>query len=713
MESQRAPVPERLLASRAWLARWLASGRPGWAAGGASLLLCGLTLALYLATLAQVHTFDALSYALDVETKPWQALFHPHHLAYGPTGALIGQVAAALGWQGRVALPLQVANALTGAVGVALFCELVRHTTRRIDLALCSGLLLGASYAYWYYAVEIEVYTLAVLWLIIALWLLVAAVRTPTVPIYLALGLTQTLAVLFHQTNLLLCVPVLVGWALTGRCWRRLLAYLLPLGGLVGAAYLFVGFGISGLGSWAEFVAWNTTYIQAGGWGGVPTRADWAADWAALGQGLTSALAHPHGPGLVLLLAGLVLLHLRRLLHQQRRLALCLASWLAIYGAFFFWWEPENAEFWIASLPPALLLLALALGSSGPRWSTATWLALAAGLTMLVGNAQAVILRGSGAYTLQRPLAQALATHSQPGDLLLVPDGLQALALHYYAGRTNTLALGQVLQTSGGVWSVACQRLRGRIEASLQSGAAVLIDAGVLRPAPPGSGPQRDVHDWRDLPAAFGLQQGQITACFAPYLPDMQPLQPGTGLPTYYRLPAAGELLAGSGWLFAHQPWGWQANNVASAVFDAGWSFVPLPDPHLVSPRLAIDTRHYWAIQLRLAKGVSNREGELLLVDAQGRVDPAQAVRWELAGHGDPKTYHLDMRTHPGWQGVVTGLRLDPTTGPDHDAGERIEVIWVRLLSYAADPPAECAGCWRLPRLTGYYRLQPDPFRAR
>ena len=59
---------------------WIHSGR------AAPIALFAGTLLLYLATLTQVHTFDALSYVTSVERKPWTEVFHPHHLAYGPLG---------------------------------------------------------------------------------------------------------------------------------------------------------------------------------------------------------------------------------------------------------------------------------------------------------------------------------------------------------------------------------------------------------------------------------------------------------------------------------------------------------------------------------------------------------------------------------------------------------------------------------------------------
>src|SRR5215212_6388650 len=110
---------------------------------GTPVALFLLTFAIYLTTLTQVHTFDALSYVTSVERKPWTEVFHPHHLAYGPLGVLAMHAGRALGYTGGAALPMQIVNALAGALGVALFYVIVRRVTRRNDLALISALLLG------------------------------------------------------------------------------------------------------------------------------------------------------------------------------------------------------------------------------------------------------------------------------------------------------------------------------------------------------------------------------------------------------------------------------------------------------------------------------------------------------------------------------------------------------------------------------------------
>lgn len=671
--------------------RWLLAG-----------LLCAGWLALYLATLTRVHTFDALSYALDVDNKPWRELFHPHHLAYGPLGVLVRNLAQTLGWQGSAVLPMQLANALAGALGVGLFFGCLHDATRRFDLALCGALLLGGSYAYWYYAVEVEVYTIAALFLVLCLWCLLRLARRPTLWLAAALGLVQGLAVLFHQTNVLLCVPaaaaLLVGTvdhppATAHRLplWRRmvgrvvglrglLLAYGLPLVLVVAGSYALVGFGLSQFASLHEFRAWFTAYAHTGWWGSMA-----GSKWAELGHALTILLAQPAGAPFLLLLLGCLVLFGRRLVQTYRPLVLCLLLWLLTYGAFFFWWEPDNIEFWIAILPPALLLLVLALHTGGPAWHPGVLLVLAAGVAMGGMNASAVSKRGAGDYTPQYQIARMLGGYSQPGDLLLVPDGLQALYMQYYEGRSKALSLNQLLQTSQGDWDVACRQVRQRIEATLHSGGAVLIGDGFLNPVALQT-PYGD-----PLLQRFDLAEAQVTACFAPYfVPYSDGFQPveridlGANLPTYYRLPTAQELLEGPGWEFSQSRWGWRVENVLAEYFDAdGWGFFPTTDPHITSPRMQIDTSRYQGILVRLAKKVSNREGQLFFMDDSGIIEEERSIRWEMANHSQPKTYYLEVRDHPAWTGTLHGLRVDPTTGKDHDDGEHVQILWLRMVPVA------------------------------
>lgn len=648
------------------------------AARAAPLLLFLGTLLLYLTTLTQVHTFDALSYVTSVERKPWTEVFHPHHLAYGPLGALALALGRALGYAGGAALPMQLVNATTGALGVALFFAIVQRATGRADLALLAAMLLGGAYAYWYYAVEIEVYTVAALFLLICLALLPELLARPTARGMALIGLAQGGAVLFHQTNVLFSAPLLVAliasawdarpstqraaWAL-GRLRRMagpLAAYAATLALTVGLPYLFVGVVVSGFRSWDAFDGWLTEYARTGWWGGPIT----AQKWAGLGAGLADTLAQPGGALLWLLLAGLMVLHLRRLGQGPRGLVAGLATWLLVYGAFFLWWEPDNIEFWIAILPPALLLLALAL--RGERcWGPGVWIGLAAALAALGANYDSIARRGDPATDLQRVIARALAAHSQPPDLLLVPDGLIELYLPYYEERDNFLSLNQALFDANDDWTQACATVRTRIDASLHAGATTLLSDEALHPPPL-------------LLQRHSLEQPEVDACFAPYRDALQPLELGPSVPRYWRLPTGQELAQGRGWRFDRFSEGWSAQNIDATRFDGGWRFVPLSDPALTSPLLQLDAGRYQAIEIRMANMTLSRNAQLFFAGPDGALSEAHSVRWAVRSSPEAYTYRIELAGRPGWQGIITQLRVDPVDVGD---GRAVRVEAIQLIA--------------------------------
>ncbi len=661
---------------------------PIWVQIGILPLLLGVgSLLLYLLTLTHAHTFDALSYALDVDRKPWQEVLHPHHLAYGPLGELVALLARSMGWQQSVVLPLQITNALAGSLGVVLMYLVLRQNTRRSDVALVAALLLGGSFAYWYYAVEVEVYTIAAVLLVGCMGLILHALHTAKPWVWIGLGVLHGLAILFHQTNVLLAVPIgatlllATSRAIPQRTTRHYathllgasIAYALPLLAVVGGAYA-VALLAGDLHSLAEVHAWLTSYARVGWWGGSITDPQ---KWHDLGRALNILLVHPGGAIALLLLGVLLLVYARALVRHYRPHVLVLLLWLFVYGTFFYWWEPANIEFWIASLPPAIALLALALVAGGAVWHAGVWLALATAAAMISLNFHEVRLRGSGALTPQYQITGALTRNTQPGDLLLVPDGLQKLYLHHYAGRLNTLSLNQTLQSTGGDWAAACQQFQQHIEATLHGGAAVMIADGVLDP----TGVTTSYGD--PLLDRFDVSPAAVQQCFAPYQAAFQHVPLDAGMPTYYRIPTATEQLALGGWDFTQVParWGWRIDNVLESYFDGdGWGFFPVQDPYLTSPRMDIDTSQYQGIEIRLAHKVSNREGQIFFVDQQGLAEEARSVRWELAKHSRLKTYYLDLRDQPSWTGTLAGLRIDPTTGRDHDDGEPVQIAWIKLI---------------------------------
>jgi hypothetical protein len=642
-------------------------------------------IGLYLATLTDVHTYDALSYILDVDRKPWRELFHPHHLAYGPLGALIRGAATAFGWVGSAEKLLQLANALAGAAGVALFAGVVARATRRAWAGALGALLLGSSYAFWYYAVEVEVYTIAALFLVLALGFMLELVRAPSRQLAFALGAVHGLAVLFHQTNVLLSVPALVALVLGSRgTWGRggllrlVVGYAAPLALIVGGAYLWVGIGVSGFRSVGELMRWAAGYATTGFWGG-PVDGD---KLLLLGQGLAESVAQPGGASVGTVLLGVLVLRWRRLaMAPQGVLAMC-ASWLAVYGAFFLWWEPDNIEFWIASMPPFYLLVALAVaernddrraagGSTASSFARVLALVVfACGVAMLGLNLASIAQRGDAGRDLQRVAAAEVAAVSAPGDLILAEDGLPELYLPFYANRPNVFSLSQAMAAAGD-WDAACALIRSRIEEAQAGGYAVLIAEAARRPmpAPPDEPP---------TPAQrFGLSADTVAACYAPFEVALQPIRTTPGLPAYSALPSAQSLADGPGWDFKLGRWGWRASNTEPTPNASGWALQPGRDPFIQSPPVQIETARFSAIELRLGTSTTARDAQLFFLDSAGRADEARSIRWELEPGSEPTTYTLRLRDAPGWEGLIGGLRLDPVGVGD---GGVVIVETIRLL---------------------------------
>jgi hypothetical protein len=652
-------------------------------------------LGLYLHTLTQVHTFDALSYVTSVERKPWTELFHPHHLAYGPLGALVLAVAQSVGYSGGAAVPLQLVNAAAGALGVALLFRTVRRVTSRTDIALAVALLLASSYAFWYYAVEIEVYTLAALFLIVCLDLMLWPGQW-TRQRAAMLGLAHGLATLFHQTNVLLAAAVLVlavaDWFVQRRApgawFARWLWYAVVYGLVVGLPYLYAIVIVSAFRTLDEALAWLTEYARTGWWGGPVS----SATLAELGQGLSDTLVQPGG-ALAWLALGMCVLPWERLRARDEGRgtsaqgsarpdgrflpsasgAAALLVWLLVYGAFFAWWEPDNIEFWIASLPPLLVLIAWRVAHLPGGWRPLVLLGVAAG--MLAVNYDAITRRGDAASDLQRLVARELAARSTPADLLVIPDGLLELYLPYYEQRENFVSLNQALFDARGDADAACNAIRGRIDTALHAGATALIAAEALRPPP-------------ELLTRHRVSQAQIDGCFARYSPFLQDQELPPEVGRYQRLPRADELVLGGGWPFETFAFGWRAANVADERFDGGWRFRPERDPALLGPLLALRASDYSALEVRLANRTAARDAQLFFAGPDGRIDEARSVRWLLADTTDPTTYRIELRELPGWAGVISRLRIDPVGLGD---GGEVHVEWVRLVR--SDEAGE-AGAW-------------------
>jgi hypothetical protein len=359
---------------------------------------------IYLLTLSGNHTEaeDALRYLYDIRSGDVAAIFNSYHLAYGWYGWLGYHAALLLGYGGGPLLPVQVLNALTGALGIAVLWVLLRTVVPGRAAAGCG--LLAFSYGYWWYSVEVEVYILSAVLLICSLSLAYRVAMNPAWKSCALLGATHGFAVLAHNTNVLFVTVTAVALLYASRT--------LPLRSVVRLVLVYAGAGIvvvaptyvlamaaSGLQTPEEVYEWLLPPRQ-----GVPYGVWESSNVPKALVGIGRALVGGHfafsldpvheivDDGFsdknlreelflvrdfpewlaLLLLALIVVLALAFSLHvlagllggtslddRGRLLAILCAAWLVPYVPFFAWWEPQNIEFWIAPWIPLAILFAL------------------------------------------------------------------------------------------------------------------------------------------------------------------------------------------------------------------------------------------------------------------------------------------------------------------------------------------------------------------
>jgi hypothetical protein len=651
--------------------RWRVSDRVRrWALPSALALLA---LAVFLPTLSDVHTFDALSYIRDVDQRAG-FFFHPHHLLYSPTGWLFWQIWRLFGYDGGSELALKVLNSLVSAAcGFGLYRLTLRLSGSWWAALTAAGMLLF-NYGVWYFSVEVEVYILALVWLLAALALLIELVTQPrrrTAPL---LGVCLGFAALYHQTNGLLVPVVIAGVLLSPLSWRERFLRLLLCGGIAGTivalGYGLVGFGYNGYRSLSQLREWMFFFVETGWWGRA-TRDRLTDLGAGLGNTISTQGALPFWIAVVVLLA-LGLPSAAR--HWPRIIAIC-GLWIGIYGGFFSWWEGENIEFWIGTLLPLWLLLGLSVARLGAlarqtlRERAGRGLSLAAvalPLLLVWHNYPIVERRGDASQDLQRQLADRIKAVTAPDDLIVSPGGVMELYLPYYEDRHNVRTLNGTLFEVNGDIPTAFAELRAEIKAGLHAGLTVIVG--------------QEAMELQERYQRYPITQELLSDFWQPYRATMQPAVIHNGTTYYWRLPNATELARSGGWRWQRFDWGWQAANIEAEQFDGGWCFNPQSDPALLSPLLNLDAARFRAAEITLRTSATKQQAQLFFAGPDGGMSDERSVVWEPIGDGAAHTYTVPLTQERGWQGRIERLRLDPISVGDGTDGSRTCVESVKLV---------------------------------
>ena len=430
-----------------------------------------LSATLYLSTMVRVHEGDAFEYAYAVRQGAVQGLLHPNHLLYDVIARLNFVLWQSAGWHGDSFLPTQIFNALTGALGVAVFSWILLGMVKNPWLVVASAAGLAMSFAYWYHSIELAVHILPAVFVLLAFALVVRYWERATLVRVAALGVVTGVSVLFLQSNILFLLAagtaILITDANRLRRVRHGLLFLAIAAVPISIGYLalpciflnFCGFqpvfhwtmGYARL-PWYGFHGSSTLYYAALGigrsiFGGVVVPASVADNViGVLGRGQYALRLVPFG--LTLGLVFLVLLGIRGLWKTQSKITVVLLVWLFTFAALAVWWEPGNVKYWIPTLPPLFFLVGLSCQQiwlrikSNPvgrrlfRITTIGTLVIMGGSSYLGGVRP--LLDSSSDVNMQ--LTRDLSPYVKDSDLVVVPKNYYAFPayLKFYAGKQAT-----------------------------------------------------------------------------------------------------------------------------------------------------------------------------------------------------------------------------------------------------------------------------------
>jgi len=391
-------------------------------------------------------------------------LFHQHHLLYHfvANGWLRLWSAVFTGVP-----PHYIVESFTAVWGSATLAVCHLFFRKRFHLTpLFSFLCLLPvvfSFGLWFYSVNVEVYAPPLFFVLTSLFIM--SRRNTTSSDVLVVALLQSMAVLFHQMNVLF-TPVVIWWMFAKRHQIPFFAtaarYIAVCLVVAGGVYLYVGWVVEHNNSIARFTAWVLGYTVGHDYwqpfdSGTPVRALTGFARAFVGghfvfqvppvQRMLPDAISSHRlqdeiflagalPGamawILLTLTGLFFLVLavmavryiisyRRLREHGTTMSLLLCT-LLFYSVFFLFWEPEVLEFWILQMIVVWLLLlgTLPLVRFPLRVPAAAGVVLIAACLAVVNYAGSMKWLSKAEYDWYRQEVRQI--EPQPGDLVIVEE---------------------------------------------------------------------------------------------------------------------------------------------------------------------------------------------------------------------------------------------------------------------------------------------------
>ena len=208
-------------------------------------IIAAVCFLVYVVFLCKMFYFDGLMYAGIVEAKDpgWEnRLAWANHLSYNYYGHFFWKMFNSVGLKVNGYTALEIMNSMFSALTVGIFFLFLRKLSVKKYLAAVFSFLLAFSYAFWYRAVDAQVYPPSIFWLLVSFALIWSFTQRRSGVKLLLFSVTTGLAILAHQGNIFFIPAGMAGIisAGGGKKIKNILTFLLVTGVLVAVPYMNV-----------------------------------------------------------------------------------------------------------------------------------------------------------------------------------------------------------------------------------------------------------------------------------------------------------------------------------------------------------------------------------------------------------------------------------------------------------------------------------------
>jgi hypothetical protein len=421
-------------------------------------------LVLYLSTLANNFSasHDSISYLNGIVSGT--NLFHQHHLLYHFSAHLYYIVFGSVFSSVQPHYIVETFTALFGSASISIaYCFFRFRFNKGITYSFIAASVIAFSYGVWSYSTNVEVYAVSNFFVLFTLF--VATKRVLSNSHLGLIAVLHSIAILFHQANVLLIPVILFAIWMNRKTFpllRAFFQYALIVIVITASVYLYIGWVIEGNNSFGAFKEWITGYAEGHGYWqpfsivniiagisramvGAQFLFKWPVAQTYLQRSFPShGLAdeqffvrnmHSAEAWLYVILTAMLILmilvlvvrfiqNFKSIKEQYKSAVVLLLICLACYSIFFFFWMPQIVEFWILQ---TILFWIILLGTARPflakeRKLTLTLISLSLVLFIInyFGSIRRLTSLSNDWYYVQ---TQKIEPTLRPNDIIVFKDG--------------------------------------------------------------------------------------------------------------------------------------------------------------------------------------------------------------------------------------------------------------------------------------------------